>query len=212
MNTEYEFAIFYNKFISDLLQNPHSKEMHQLLLAKKDQADKELLTLYQTCHNRIYYLKEINEIKKTSASQDLFSNLIIDTKIIINTDCLLLGLIGQLPEDIVRLIGSYSPHVRNQKSLVRIEFYNEWFKVNKLRITNLLKGWSKAKLGFVLNNIRSPNNPYYNCCLQGSQDYKKSYALIFRSLIEKLIEEKGQRSNMEQYSLLLAIEKYDKKK
>ena len=59
MNAEYEFAIFYNKFISELLQNKHSKEMHQLLLAKKTQSDKELLTLYKTCYNRIYYLKEI---------------------------------------------------------------------------------------------------------------------------------------------------------
>jgi hypothetical protein len=48
--------------------------------------------------------------------------------------------------------------------------------------------------------------------LQGSQDYKKSYAIVFRSLIEKLIEEKGKRSNMEMYSLLLAIEKYDKRR
>lgn len=210
MNAEYEFAIFYNKFISELLQNPHSKEMHQLLLVKKAEADKELLTLYQTRYNRIYYLKEIKEFKKVSASQDLFSNLVIDVNVIINTDCVLLGLIGQLPEDIVKLIGSYSPHVKNQKSLVRIEFYNNWFAANKDRIVKLLKNWSKAKLGFVLNNIRSPNNPYYNCCLQGSQDYKKSYALIFRSLIEKLIDEKGRRSNMDQYSLLLAIEKYDK--
>jgi hypothetical protein len=209
MNAEYEFALFYNNFISDLLRKPHSNAMHQLLLAKKDQADKELLTLYKTCYNRIYYLKDIKELKK---GPDLLSNLVIDVNIIINTDCLLLGLIGQLPEDLVNLIGSYSPHVRNQKSLVRIEFDNNWFATNKARIVKLLKNWSKAKLGFVLNNIRSPNNPYYNCCLQGTQDYKKSYAVIFRSLIEKLIEEKGRRSNMEQYSLLLAIEKYDKRR
>lgn len=209
MNAEYEFALFYNNFISDLLRKPHSNAMHQLLIAKKDQADKELLTLYKTCYNRIYYLKDIKELKK---GPDLLSNLVIDVNVIINTDCLLLGLIGQLPEDLVNLIGSYSPHVRNQKSLVRIEFYNNWFATNKARIVKLLKNWSKAKLGFVLNNIRSPNNPYYNCCLQGTQDYKKSYAVIFRSLIEKLIEEKGRRSNMEQYSLLLAIEKYDKRK
>jgi hypothetical protein len=209
MNAEYEFALFYNNFISDLLRKPHSTPMHKLLLDKKARADKELLTLYQTCYNRIYYLKEIKELKK---GPDLLSNLVIDVNVIINTDCLLLGLIGQLPEDLVKLIGSYSPHVRNQKSLVRIEFYNNWFNTNKARIVKLLKNWSKAKLGFVLNNIQSPNNPYYNCCLQGTQDYKKSYAVIFRSLIEKLIEEKGNRSNMEQYSLLLAIEKYDKRK
>jgi len=208
MNAEYEFAIFYNKFITELLEKPHSTAMHQLLLAKKAHADKELLTLYQTHYNRIYYLKDIKELKK---GPDLLTNLVIDVKNIINTDCLLLGLIAQLPEDLIKVIGSYSPHVKNQKSLVRIEFYNNWFNANKARIVKLLKNWSKAKLGFVLNNIQSPNNPYYNCCLQGTQDYKKSYALIFRSLIEKLIEEKGRRSNMEMYSLLLAIEKYDRK-
>ena len=212
MNSEYEFAMFYNNFISDLLQKPHSKEMHQLLLVKKAQSDKELLTLYQTCCKRKIYLQEIKDFKNCPPPFDLFANLVPDTNIIINSDSVLLGLIGQLPEDLVKLIGSYSPHVRNQKSLVRIEFYNNWFATNKARIVKLLKNWSKAKLGFVLNNIRSPNNPYYNCCLQGTQDYKKSYAVIFRSLIEKLIEEKGNRSNMEQYSLLLAIEKYDKRK
>ena len=209
MNSEYQFAIFYNKFISELLQKPHANEMHQLLLVKKAQSDKELLALYQTHYNRIYYLKDIKELKK---GPDLLSNLVIDINIIINTDCLLLGLIGQLPEELIKMIGTYSNHVKNQKSLVRIEFYNNWFNANKARIVKLLKNWSKAKLGFALNNIRSPNNPYFNCCLQGSQDYKKSYAIVFRSLIEKLIEERGQRSNMEQYSLLLAIEKYDKRR
>jgi hypothetical protein len=214
MNSEYEFAMFYNNFISDLLQKPHTLEMHQLLLAKKAQADKELLILYQICCKRKICLQEIKELRKGPESLDLFSNFVSDATFI-NKDygqILLLSMIGKLPEDLVKLIGSYSPHVKNQKSLVRIEFYNNWFNTNKARITNLLKSWSKSKLGFVLNNIQSPNNPYYNCCLQGSQDYKKSYALIFRSLIEKLIEEKGQRSSMEQYSLLLAIEKYDKRK
>jgi hypothetical protein len=210
MNSEYEFAMFYNNFISDLLQKPHTKEMHQLLLVKKAQSDKELLALYQTCSRRMICLKDIQDFKK---NQDPFEQN-LNAPFIQTTDyiqSLLLGLIGELPEDLIKLIGSYSPHIKNQKSLVRIEFYNNWFKANKSRITNLLKNWSKAKLGFALNNIQSPNNPYYNCCLQGSQDYKKSYALIFRSLIEKLIEEKGKRSNMEQYSLLLAIEKYDRK-
>ena len=209
MNLEYEFAIFYNKFITDLLEKPHTLEMRQFLLIKKTQSDKELLTIYQTCCKRNRYLKEIKEINE---DQDLFLSLVQNPVIINSTDCLLLGLIGQLPQELIKVIGSYSHHVKNQKSLVRIEFYNNWFKANKLRITNLLKGWSKAKLGFALNNIQSPNNPYFNCCLKGTNDYNKSYALIFRSLIETLIEEKGRHSNMEQYSLLLAIEKYDKKK
>jgi hypothetical protein len=124
----------------------------------------------------------------------------------------LLDLIGRLPEDIVRLIGAYSPHVKNQKSLVRLEFYDNWFIMNRDRITKLLKGWSKAKLGFVLDKIRSPNNPYYNCCKKTLSAYKKGTELMFRSRIETLIVEKGNRSNMDQYSLLLAIEKYNKKK
>ena len=208
MNSEYEFAIFYNQFISDLLQKHHTKEMRQLLLTKKAESDKEILTLYQTCRKHNACLQEIKYLKKDP--KHLY-NLVLDATFI-NTDCLLLGLIGQLPEDIIKLIGSYSPHVKNQKSLVRIEFYNNWFKANKSRITNLLKGWSKAKLGFTLNNIRSPNNPYYNCCLQGAPEYKRGSVLMFKSRIETLIEDKGKRSNMEQYSLLLAIEKYDKRK
>lgn len=209
MNTEYEFAMFYNNFISDLLQKPHTLEMHQLLLTKKAQADKELLTLYQTCYNRKFYLEEIKNLKKIP---NHLYNLVSNENIVINIDCLLLHKIGELPEDLIKLIGSYSPHVKNQKSLIRIEFYDNWFKINKKRIISLLTGWSKVKLGFALNNIRSPNNPYYNCCLQGMSEYRKGTALMFKSRIETLIEEKGNRSNMEQYSLLLAIEKYDKKK
>lgn len=209
MNTEYEFAMFYNNFISDLLQKPHTLEMHQLLLNKKAQSDKEIVILYQTCCNRKFYLEEIKDLKK---SPDHLYNLVSNENIVINIDCLLLEQIGQLPEDLIKLIGSYSPHVKNQKSLIRIEFYDNWFKINKKRIIGLLKGWSKAKLGFALNNIQSPNNPYYNCCLQGMPEYKRGTALMFKSRIETLIEEKGNRSNMEQYSLLLAIEKYDKRK
>jgi hypothetical protein len=198
MNTEYQFAIFYNQFISDLLQKPHAKEMHELLLSKKSRSDKELLSLYQTTKNQSACLKNIKELKKGVTLEQALNPLFI--------------FIGQLPEDIVKIIGSYSPHVKNQKSLVRIEFYDYWFKLNRDRITKLLKGWSKAKLGFVLDKVKSPNNPYYNCCKKTLSAYKKGTELMFRSRIETLIVEKGNRSNMEQYSLLLAIEKYNKKK
>jgi hypothetical protein len=209
MNSEYEFAIFYNQFISDLLQKPHAAEMRQLLLVKKAQSDKELLALYQTCRKRNACLQEIKYLKKSPDCLDFVLNL---NAAIITTDCILLSLIGQLPEDIVNLIGTYSNHVKNQKSLIRIEFYDNWFKLNRDRITKLLKGWSKAKLGFVLDHVRSPNNPYYNCCKKTLTAYKKGTELMFRSRIETLIVEKGNRSHMEQYSLLLAIEKYNGKK
>ena len=197
MNSEYQFAIFYDQFISELLQKQCTKEMHQLLLSKKAQSDKELLMLYQANKSLSICLKNIKELRKGMEPDPSTNTLFI--------------YIGQLPEELIRLIGSYSQHVKNQKSLVRIEFYDNWFIMNRSRITNLLKGWSKAKLGFVLDHVKSPNNPYYNCCKKAAS-YKKGTELMFRSRIETLIVEKGNRSHMEQYSLLLAIEKYNGKK
>jgi hypothetical protein len=210
MNTEYQFAIFYNQFISELLQKPHAAEMHQLLLSKKSRSDKELLSLYQANNSLKSCLKNIKELGKGVTLDPFEQNL--NAIFVQKGQLFLLDLVGHLPEDIVKIIGSYSPHVKNQKSLVRLEFYDNWFKINRARITNLLKSWSKAKLGFVLDKIRSPNNPYYNCCKKTFTAYKKGAILIFRSRIETLIVEKGNRSHMEQYSLLLAIEKYNKKK
>jgi len=216
--TEYEFALFCNNFIAELLQKPHSKEMHKLLLSKKAISDKELIDLYDCrrliCFRDIKMLRECSD--PLSEKQLLFQTSDLNATLVQNTgynqEPFLLTLISELPEELRRMIGSYSNHVKNQKSLVRIEFYNNWFAANKKRITNLLKGWTKAKLGVALNNIKSSNNPYYNKCPKGSVVYKKSSELMFRSRIETLIEEKGHRSNMEQYSLLLAIEKYNEKK
>lgn len=214
---KYEFALFYNNFITELLQKPHAKEMHKLLLSKKEEADRELFALYD-CRRLICY-RDIKMLRvcpdPLSEKQLLVLNSDLNATFVQNTGYIqqvLLGLITELPEELRRMIGCYSPHVRNQKSLIRIEFYNSWFAANKTRIIGLLKSWSKAKLGVVLNNIKSTNNPYYNKCPKDSAVYKKSSELMFRSRIETLIEEKGRRSNMEQYSLLLAIEKYNERK
>jgi hypothetical protein len=184
-----KFAILNNQFIDQLLKDPSSDSDFKSFLCKKKIASlASLLSAKREC-------KRIEkELKDKEDQKALF------------------GLISHLPEELKRLIGSYSPHVRAQKSLVRIEFYNNWFSHNKHRIMSLLKNWSKAKLGFVLDKIRSLNNPFYNCCKQGTNEYKKVSTIMLRSRIECLIEEKGERSNMEMYSLLLAIEKYDNKK
>lgn len=211
--SEYEFAIFYANFIADLLQKPHAKSMHELLLAKKARSDKELFALYQANNRRALCLNDIKKLRTDSDSLTQIRNPVQNAIFVQMCQFFLLELIGQLPEELIKMIGSYSPHVKNQKSLVRIEFYNTWFNTNKARITNLLKGWSKAKLGFVLGHVRSPNNPYYNCLAsKTSAAYKKGTELMFRSRIETLIVEKGNRSHLEQYSLLLAIEKYNGKK
>jgi hypothetical protein len=184
-----KFAILHNQFIDQLLKEPVIDSNFKSLLCKKKIASlASLLSAKREC-------KRIEkEIKEKEDQKVLFV------------------FISRLPEELKRLIGSYSPHVRTQKSLVRIEFYDNWFHYNKHRIIGLLKNWSKTKLGFVLNKIRSLNNPYYNCFQPGTSEYKKNTALMVRSRIECLIEEKGKRSNMEMYSLLLAIEKYDNKK
>lgn len=184
-----KFAILHNQFIDQLLQEADLTSDFKTLLCKKKIASlASLLSAKREC-------KRIEkEIKEKEDQKVLFV------------------FISQLPEELRRLIGSYSHHVRTQKSLVRIEFYDIWFYNNKYRIIRLLKNWTKAKLGFVLDKIRSPNNPYYNCFQPGNSEYKKNTALMIRSRIECLIEEKGKRSNMEQYSLLLAIERYDNKK
>ena len=184
-----KFAILHNQFIDQLLQEPDLTSDFKTLLCKKKIASlASLLSAKRECK------RVEKEIKDKEDQKVLFV------------------FIGQLPEELKRLIGSYSQHVRTQKSLVRIEFYNNWFNNNKYRIITLLKNWSKPKLGFVLDKIRSLNNPYYNCFQQGNPEYKKNTALMIRSRIEYLIEEKGKRSNMEMYSLLLAIERYDNKK
>lgn len=217
MNPTYEFAIFYANFIADLLQKPHAKSMHELLLAKKARSDKELLALYQANNRRSLCLNEIKTLRtdmdSLTQNPNPNQNLVQNAIFVQMCQFFLLELVRQLPEDLIKMIGAYSQHVKNQKSLVRIEFYDNWFKLNRSRITKLLKGWSKAKLAFVIDKIRSPNNPYYNCLAsKTSAAYKKGTELMFRSRIETLIVEKGNRSHLEQYSLLLAIEKYNGKK
>ena len=184
-----KFAILHNQFIDQLLKDPSSDSDFKSLLCKKKIASlAELLSAKRECKRIAKKIKDKEDQKAVFV------------------------FIGQLPEELRRLIGSYSPHVRSQKSLVRIEFYDNWFYYNKYRIIGLLKNWSKTKLGFVLDKIKSLNNPYYNCFQPGTSEYKKNTALMIRSRIEYLIEEKGKRSNMEMYSLLLAIERYDNKK
>jgi hypothetical protein len=125
---------------------------------------------------------------------------------------LLFERIALLPNELIKYIGQYSHAVINQTKLVRIEFYNKWFKTNTDRILNMLKKWKKNHCGFVLDKIKFVSNPYYNNCKVGSSSYKKGDILIFRSRIEILVEEIGVRSNQEKYSLLLAIEKYNARK
>lgn len=191
IEANYQYAVMLNTFLDSLLKfNNNTYEMRELLLKRKFEALDQLI-----------YTKEVYENNK---------KLLTDQTV--EQEKQLLERIGKLPQDIRKYIGSFSNVVINQKKLVRIEFYNNWFTENKTRITQLLSSWSKPKLAFVLSNIQSAYNNYYNNCKSGTELYKKGTAIMFRSKIETLIKIKGQRSNFEKYCLLLAIEKCHNKK
>ena len=191
IEANYQYAVMLNTFLDSLLKfNNNTYEMRELLLKRKFEAMDQLA-----------YYKEVYE-----NNQKLLTNQTVEQEKEV------LERIGKLPKEIRKYIGEFSTVVINQKKLVKIEFYNNWFTENKSRITQLLSSWSKPKLAFVLSNIQSAYNKYYNNCKSDTELYKKGTALMFRSKIETLIKIKCQRSNFEKYCLLLAIEKcHDKK-
>ena len=77
-NAEYQFAIFYNNFISELLQKPHTKEMHELLLSKKARSDKELLALYQANSRRANCLNDIKKLRECPSPLDKNLNEMVE--------------------------------------------------------------------------------------------------------------------------------------
>jgi hypothetical protein len=116
----------------------------------------------------------------------------------------------RMPAEIKKYIGAFSNDVVNQQKLVKIEFYNDWFKTHKLRITNLMKTWSKKDLAFVLNKITPLHEASrYDAFTQKTGRYQTNLMLL--SKIECIINKRGDRSNHDMYSLLLAISTYDTK-
>ena len=127
------------------------------------------------------------KLAKSNAQYELVSNL------------------SRMPAELKKYIGTFSNDVINQQKLVKIEFYNNWFKMHQLRITSLMKTWTKKEVAFVLNKI-TPGN----ALTQKSKRYQTNVMLI--SKIECIINKKGERSNYDMYSLLLAISTYHDKK
>lgn len=191
IEANYQYAVMLNSFLDSLLKfNDNTYHMKELLLKRKFEAIDMLI-----------YTKEVYE-----------NNKIKNNMSTIEQEKQLLERIGKLPKEIKKHIGDFSNVVINQKKLVKIEFYNNWFNENNTRVTKLLSSWSKPKLAFVLSNIQSTYNNYYNNCKSGTEIYKKGTAIMFRSKIETLIKIKGERSNFEKYCLLLAIENCHNKK
>jgi len=116
----------------------------------------------------------------------------------------------RMPAELKKIIGAFSNEVVNQKKLLKIEFYNSWFEMHKWRITSLMKSWTKKDLAFVLDKIKpSYDASYHDAFEQKTTRYKTNVMML--SKIECIINNKGKRSNLEMYSLLLAISTYDTK-
>lgn len=118
--------------------------------------------------------------------------------------CELIYNLLRMPAEIKKYIGTFSNHVINQQKLVKIEFYNSWFKTHKTYIMSLMKTWTKKDLAFVLDKI-APANAV-------TQKSKRNQTnIMLRSKIECIINKRGERSNHDMYSLLLAISNYNTK-
>jgi len=119
----------------------------------------------------------------------------------------------RMPAELKKYIGAFSNDVVNQQKLVRIEFYNGWFKTHKLRITSLMKTWTKKELAFVLDKITPANandEPRNGAFNKGRKNCNQTNIMLL-SKIECIINKRGDRSNHDMYSLLLAISNYDTK-
>ena len=116
----------------------------------------------------------------------------------------------RLPAELKKIIGAFSNEVVNQKKLMKIEFYEDWFKMHKYHITSLMKMWSKKDLAFVLDKIK-PLFDETQCdpFAQKTARYKTNVMLL--SKIECIINKRGERSNHDMFSLLFAISTYHDK-
>jgi len=116
----------------------------------------------------------------------------------------------RMPAELKKYIGAFSNEVVNQQKLMKIEFYNNWFKTHKYRIIGLMKTWTKKELAFVLNKIKQAHDASRHDAFAHYPRNQTNIMLL--SKIECIINKRGERSNSDMYSLLLAISTYHDKK
>jgi hypothetical protein len=133
-------------------------------------------------HLKVYYPEcsqnEQNKIRK--------ENEIIEER-------LLLARIDRLPYFLQRLIGEFSPFVVKQQFLVKYEFFDKWIIENQDRIMDLIEGWSKQHVGFVLNSIIQLEYPNYDGYLKGGSVYQDRKANHMRKLIKIYISHRTEK-------------------
>ena len=141
-------------------------------------------------HLKVYYPEcsqnEQNRINK----KRLEKNEIIKEQI-------LLAQINRLPYFLQRLIGEFSPVVVEQKLLVKYNFFDKWIIKNTERIMELIEGWSKQHVGFVLNSIIQLEYPGFNGYLKGESLYQGRDAKHMRKQIKVYISHRTENMCMD---------------
>jgi len=97
---------------------------------------------------------------------------------------ILLARINLLPEFLQMLIGQFSPVVAQQRPVVKYEFFDRWLNENTDQIMDLLDGWTKPQIGFVLNRIIQLKMPNFNGYLKGEACYQHWPATYMRKQIK----------------------------
>ena len=137
-----------------------------------------LQTYYPECSQN-----EQKRIKKETAIK--FTNVLEASEIL--QEHLLLIRINGLPEEMQELIADFSPVVAAQKRLVKFEFFDTWLNQNTQRIMDLIDGWAKPQVGFVLNSIIKLENREFDRYLKGTNLYQHWDAKYMRKQIKVYI-------------------------
>lgn len=76
-----------------------------------------------------------------------------------------------LPDELIKMIGDFSPVVIRQRFLVRFEYFDKWIVDNTTRVMAIVESWSKPHVGFVLNRIIQLGEPSFEGYLKGNSCY-----------------------------------------
>jgi len=128
-------------------------------------------------HFKVYYSECSQNEQKRINKKLLEENEVLEERILLaNVDC--------LPKELQNIIGDFSVVVKQQRALVRLEFFDRWVIENTDRIMGLIEGWSKPHVGFVLNSIVNIEYPGFDGYLKGNYLYKCRDAKHMRKKIK----------------------------
>jgi len=106
---------------------------------------------------------------------------------------ILLARINRLPEFLQMLICDFSPVVIKQRALVKYEFFDRWIIENTQDIMNLMEGWTKPHIGYVLNSIIQLESPNFDGYLKGKTVYQHWDAKYMRKQIKVYISHRTEK-------------------